>query len=102
MAKVVWSAPALLQLESIIDFIALDKPEAAKAVAARIIGTTGHLERFLLLGRPIREMAHKNYRQVWIKPCWFYYRIDEGDVYILHVRRAEKPLRVEDLLADDK
>jgi toxin ParE1/3/4 len=102
MAKVVWSAPALSQLESIIEYIALDKPLAAKAVAARIIDTTGHLERFLLLGRPVKEFLRKNYRQVWIKPCWFYYRIEGEDVFILHVRRAEKPLRIEDLVADDK
>jgi plasmid stabilization system protein ParE len=102
MAEVVWSAPALLQLEAIIEFIALDKPEAAKAVAARIIETTEHSERFLRLGRPIKEFPRKEYRQVWIKPCWIYYRIDSADVYILHVRRAEKPLRVEDLIADDK
>jgi plasmid stabilization system protein ParE len=102
MAKVVWSAPALLQLEAIIGFIALDKPEAAKAVASRIIGTTDRLGRFLLLGRPIEEFAHKNYRQVWIKPCWLYYRIEDGDIYILHVRRAEKPLRIDDLIVDDE
>ena len=102
MAKVVWSTPALLQLEAIIEFIALDKPEAAKAVASRIIDTTDHLERFLLLGRLIEEFAHKSYRQVWIKPCWVYYRIEAGDVYILHVRRAEKPLRIGDLISDDK
>jgi len=102
MAEVVWSAPALLQLEAIIEFIALDKPEAAKAVASRIIETTDHLERFLRLGRPIREFPRKEYRQVWIKPCWLYYRIEGADVYILHVRRAEKPLRIDDLIADDK
>ena len=102
MAKVVWSVPALLQLEVIIEFIALDKPEAARAVASRIIQTTDHLERFLQLGRPIKEFPRKEYRQVWIKPCWLYYRIDGADVYILHVRRAEKPLRTDDLIADDK
>jgi plasmid stabilization system protein ParE len=102
MAKVVWSTPALLQLEAIVEFIALDKPEAARAVAKRIMGTTDHLERFLLLGRPIQEFAHKNYRQAWIKPCWLYYRVEEGDVYILHVRRAEKSLSIEDLIAEDK
>jgi toxin ParE1/3/4 len=102
MAKVIWSAPALLQLEAVIEFIALDKPEAAKAVASRVIGTTDHLERFLLLGRPIGEFSHKNYRQVWMKPCWLYYRIEDGNVYILHVRRTEKPLRIEDLITDDK
>ena len=31
-----------------------------------------------------------------------HYRVEEGNVYILHVRRAEKPLRIEDLIADDK
>jgi len=102
MAEVVWSAPALLQLEAIIDFIALDKPEAAKAVALRIIDTAEHLERFLRLGRPIREFPRKEYRQVWFKPCWLYYRIDGADVYILHVRRAEKLLHIDDLIADDK
>jgi toxin ParE1/3/4 len=102
VAKIVWSTPALLQLEAIIEFIALDKPEAAKAVATRIIDATDHLERFLVLGRPIREFAYKNYRQIWTKPCWLYYRIDDGNVYILHARRAEKQLRVEDLIADDK
>jgi toxin ParE1/3/4 len=102
MAKVVWSAPALLQLEAIIEFIALDKAEAAKAVASRIIVTTDHLEQFLQLGRPIKEFGRKNYRQVWIKPVWLYYRIEDADVYILHVRRGEKPLRIEDLIADDK
>jgi toxin ParE1/3/4 len=102
MAEVVWSAPALLQLEAIIEFIALDKPEAAKAIALRIIDTTDHLARFLRLGRPIKEFPRKEYRQVWIKPCWLYYRIDGADVYILHVRRAEKPLRIDDLIADDK
>jgi toxin ParE1/3/4 len=102
MAEVVWSAPALLQLEAIIEFIALDKPEAAKAVALRIIFTTDHLERFLRLGRLIKEFPRKEYRQVWIKPCWLYYRIDGDDMYILHVRRAEKLLRIDDLIADDK
>jgi toxin ParE1/3/4 len=102
VAKVIWSEPALAQLESIIDFIALDKPEAARAVAARVFAATDQLESFILLGRPIQEFAHKNYRQVWIKACWIYYRIDERSVYVLHVRCAEKPLNVEDLIADDK
>lgn len=28
-------------------------------------------------------------------PCWIYYRIIGGDVYILHVRRAESLFRIE-------
>jgi toxin ParE1/3/4 len=32
MAKLIWTEPALAQLDAIAEFIALDKPEAAKAV----------------------------------------------------------------------
>ena len=102
MAKVVWSDPALEQVGSILAFIALDKPEAARAVAARIVDATDHLERFVRLGRPIPEYPHESYRQVWVRPCWIYYRIDAGSVYIVHVRRGEKPLTIEDLLSDYK
>jgi toxin ParE1/3/4 len=101
MAKIVWSEPALAQLESILDFIALDKTEAARAVATRILDATDRLERFVALGRPIREFAHPNYRQVWISPCWLYYRAGRNSVHILHVRRAEKPLDIEDLNVGD-
>ena len=102
MAKVVWSEPAFAQLESILGYIALDKPDAARAVAVRIFAATDHLEHLLRLGRPIREFEHKHYRHVWIKPCWLYYRIHEDSVFILHVRRAEKPFSIKDLIADDK
>jgi toxin ParE1/3/4 len=101
MAEVIWTEPALTQLEEILEFIALDKPEAARAVAERIFNATENLSSFVKLGRPIPEFQHASYRQVWLKPCWVYYRLDAERVAILHVRRAEKLLRTEDLLNDD-
>lgn len=98
MAEVIWSEPALAQLDAIAGFIALDRPDAAKAVVRRIFEASDHLERFKRLGRAIPEFLHPLYRQVWLSPCWIYYRIDGEDVYILHVRRAEQPFRLEGLL----
>ena len=98
MAKVIWTEPALAQLDSILDFIELDKPDAARAAAVRIFDATDHLGQFVRMGRPIKEFPHKSYRQVWMKPCWLYYRLGQDRVYILHVRRAEIPLRMEDLI----
>lgn len=95
MAKLVWTEPALRQLEEIIDYIALDKPSVAKKVARTIFDTTDHAERFKLLGRSIPEFPVPNYRQIWIRPCWIYYRVINGDVYVLHVRRAESLFRIE-------
>ena len=100
MAKLIWSEPALAQLDAIAEFIALDKPEAAKAVVQRVFEATDRLEQFTKMGRPVPGLEHTAYRQVWLKPCWVYYRVAEDTVYILHVRRGEKILRVEDLLDD--
>ena len=101
MAKVVWTEPALAQLEALIEFIALDKPEVAKAVARRVIVSADQFATLSRLGRPIPEFPHKSYRQLWVKPCWLYYRVEASEVVILHVRRGEKIFRVEDLFHDD-
>ena len=95
MAKLIWTEPALRQLEEIVDYIALDKPQAAQRVAVTIFSTTDNIERFKFLGRSIPEFPVENHRQLWIKPCWIYYRIVQSDIYILHVRRAETPFRIE-------
>ncbi len=100
MAQVIWTEPALAQLELIVGYIALDKPEAARAVAGRIFAATDHIGRFVRMGKPIPGFPRKNYRHAWINPCWLYYRLDQDAVYILHVRRAEKPFRIEDLVED--
>lgn len=98
MAEVIWTDPALAQLDSIADYSALDKPDAAQAVVRRVFDAIDNLGQFIALGRKVPEFDHPTYRQVWMKPCWIYYRIDGDRVVVLHVRRAERPLRVEDLL----
>jgi toxin ParE1/3/4 len=97
MAEVIWTEPALAQLQAILEFIALDKLEAAETVAKRVFAITDRLASFPKLGRPIPEFPHRNYRQLWARPCWLYYRIEDGRVIILHVRRSEQLFRTEDL-----
>ena len=97
MAKLSWSEPALRQLEEIVEYIALDKPEAAKRVAQAVFGLTANVEQFKLIGRIIPEFPTAHYRQIWINPCWIYYKVTEEDIVILHVRRAESLFRIEDL-----
>ena len=101
MAEVVWTQPALSQLEAIVTYIELDKPEAAQAVARRVFAATDHLESFLRLGRKIPEFPHPQYRQVWLRPCWLYYRIEDNRALILHVRWAEMLFNPEELIKGD-
>ena len=98
MARITWSTPALSQLEAIATAIEVDKPRVARAVVARIWEAVEKLAAFPSLGRPIPEFRREGYRQHWVKPCWVYYRESDGDVFILHIRRAEKHLQLGDLV----
>lgn len=100
MAKLIWTEPALRQLEEIVDYIGLDKPSVAQQIAREVFSVTDNVKHFVRLGRRIPEFPVANYRQLWIKPCWIYYRIIDEDVYILHVRRAESPFRLEFIRED--
>ena len=100
MVEIKWAAPALQQLDGILEYIALDKPGAATQVALRIFASTDRLKTLPLLGQKIPEFPHKKYRSLWCKPCWVYYRIEPKIIFILHVRRAEKLFRTEDLSID--
>lgn len=97
MASVKWTEPALAQLEQILGYIALDKPGVASRLAARIVAKVGLLAEFPGLGKAVPELGQPSYRQLWVKPCWVYYRIDDRTVFVLHVRRAERPLNPEEL-----
>jgi toxin ParE1/3/4 len=94
MAKVIWAEPAVAQLDAIAEIIALDKPEAAKAMVTRVFLQTDRLSSFPRIGRLVPEFRHTGYRQLWINPIWIYFRVKTDSVCILHVRRAEMPLDV--------
>ena len=45
MAQVIWTEPALADLETIADYIALDNPEAARRLVERVFKPIEQLER---------------------------------------------------------
>jgi len=101
MAQIIWALPALNQLDEIAGYIALDNPEAAQKVVQRIFNLTDKLSQFPEMGSGIPELSHQDYRQLWCKPCWIYYKLDKDKIYILHVRRAEKLFGAEDLMIEE-
>ncbi len=95
MAKLIWTEPALADLDAIADYIALDDPEAAKAFVKRVFVHVEQLKSHPESGsipqelRPIRV-----YRQIVEPPCRVFYRLAEDDkIYIVHVMRGERLLR---------
>ena len=93
MAQVIWTEPALTDLDAIADYIALDNPEAAKALVQRIFRRVEHLAAYPKSGSKPPELKGWRYRQVVEPPCRVFYRQDGSRVYILYVMRAERLLR---------
>ncbi len=93
MAQVVWTEPALLDLDEIAEYIALDNESAAKQLVQRVFSSVDRLEHFPESGRKPPEIESSCYRELIIGPCRVFYRQDHNNVYILCVMRGERQLR---------
>lgn len=93
MAEIIWTDPALDQLEEIAEYIALDKPDAASDLVQRIFSTVERLERFPDSGHVPAELPESKYRELYVRPCRIFYRQDDSIVLIVHVMREERQLR---------
>lgn len=93
MAELIWTEPALSDLDAIADYIALDKPEAARRLVRRVLESVEQLADFPESGSWPLELDTKRYRQIVEPPCRVFYRHDGERVYILHVLRSEMRLR---------
>lgn len=94
MAQVVWTEPALADLEAIADYIALENLTAARALVQRIVQHIGQLADHPESGSRPKELGSRSrYRQIVEPPCRIFYRFDGKQVFILHVMRTERLLR---------
>jgi len=100
MAKIIWTEPALDQLDEIAEYIALDNPVAASELVARIFKKVDRLEQFPNSGRVPPELPDSIYREVVCNPCRIFYRCEGKNVLILHVMRDEMELK-KYLLSDE-
>lgn len=93
MARLVWTEPALQDLEEIAEYIALDDLSAAKRLVSKIFAVVERLEDFPGSGRKPPELKHYTYREKIVGPCRIFYRVDKETIFILYVMRGERDLR---------
>ena len=99
MAEVIWTEPALADLDAIADHIFLENPDAARQLVRRVFDHVDKLADHPRLGSKPDELTGSRYRQISEPPCRVIYRNDGERVFILHVMRSERLLR-KDLLGD--
>jgi toxin ParE1/3/4 len=102
MAAIIWTEPALSDLDAIVDYIALDNPEAARRLVQRVFEHVEQPTTHPKSGSAPRELRGSRYRQIVEPPCRVFYRYDGERVFILHVIRGERLLRPSHLRQRDR
>jgi toxin ParE1/3/4 len=95
VAKVIWTIPALADLERILEYIELDNLDAAKRLAKRVFRKVDRLEGFPNSGAKPKELKGTPYKRIYESPVYVYYRLDGDQVYIVHVDRVERDFSLE-------
>lgn len=98
MDRLIWTEPALNDLEAIAEYIAIDKPDAARRYVQRVFEAVERLMLFPKSGSIPPEIQHLPYRQVVVPPCRVFYRTEGQDILIVFVMRSERSLREGDLI----
>ncbi|EKO3658755.1 type II toxin-antitoxin system RelE/ParE family toxin [Vibrio metschnikovii] len=93
MVEIIWTEPALSDLNDIAEYIALENVVAAKQLVQTVFEKVERLVDFPESGRIPPELERLNYREVVVNPCRIFYKYDDEKVRILFVMRSERDLR---------
>jgi toxin ParE1/3/4 len=93
VARLIWTEPAIADLEAIADYIALDNPAAARRLVERVFESVERLGRFPVSGRRPPELPRSPYREILVTACRVFYRVEDDTVFVLYVMRTERLLR---------
>lgn len=93
MAELIWTEPAIQDLDAIADYIAIEDLQAARQLVQRVLG---HVEQLIdqpESGSRPAEIRRSRYRQIVEPPCRLFHRYDGVRVFDLHVLRGERRFR---------
>ncbi|MBD5771631.1 type II toxin-antitoxin system RelE/ParE family toxin [Marinomonas colpomeniae] len=93
MAEIVWTVPALNEINDIADYISLSNQNVAEKLVTSIFETIERLESHPESGKVPAEIPTLNYRKIVVNPCRIFYKFESDKVFILHVMRQEQDLR---------
>ena len=83
--KIRFTPSARAQFLEGLEYVALDKPGAARRLRVRAESALRRLERFPNSGRRIPEFPDLPHREVVLHPFRFFYRVDRKNVWVVAV-----------------
>jgi toxin ParE1/3/4 len=95
MARIIWTEPALQELDEIADYISLDNPTTAKSLVREAFKRVDYIAEHPKSGNLVDEFEASVYRETILPPCRIFFRTDDDIVYITHVIREEQLLHID-------
>lgn len=93
MAEIIWTEPALYDVDKIAEYIAVSNLVAAKKLVKEVFAKVDMLEGYPKSGNSVSELPTLNYRELYVKPCRIFYKFEDNKAFILHVMPQEQDLR---------
>ncbi|CAA0339587.1 Toxin of the toxin/antitoxin chromosome stabilization protein [Alteromonas alvinellae] len=93
MAEIVWTEPALNDLDNIAEYITVSNLVAAKQLVKEVFAKVDMLEEYPKSGKSVSELPSLNYRELYVKPCRIFNKFEDNKAFTLHVMRHEQDLR---------
>ena len=90
--KIEWTQPALLDLESIRDYISRDSEYYAARFIEKIIEAVEGLEKLPKMGRSVPEAEEENIREVLLHNYRIIYRVETGRILVLTIIHGARDL----------
>jgi len=102
MVELIWTEPALQDLDAVADYIALDNRAAACRYVHEVFKQVARLKSFPELGQVPAELEDfPQYRHLLVLPCRIFYKVDADRLFILHVMRRERQFRLGRVIGRD-
>jgi len=87
MAEIVWTEPALNDLDLIAEYIAVSNLVAAKKLVKEVFAKVDILEEYSKSVKSVSEFPSLNYRKLYVKPCRIFYKFEDNKAFTLHIMR---------------
>ena len=103
--KIEWTEPALLDLESIRDYIATGSEHFAARFIERVIEAVEKLTTFPKMGRNVPEAAEENIRELIFNDYRIMYRVERERILVLtvvHGARSDRKNRSRGIFFDKR
>jgi plasmid stabilization system protein ParE len=97
--KIIWSPLAVDRASEIAEYIARDKPSAAKKWITTVFSKVKQLESTPEIGRIVPEIGNDQFRELIYGNYRIIYHVEKKQVSILTIRHGKQILPIEEIMA---